>query len=181
MSKKKKSKKRKTSIIKDVDSDSPVEKEPKNETFRPTKKQKLTVASPPAEDDGSTNEKRRDPSEVTSESKQKKLKLEKKDKKKKKKKKSKHKSKSTADLDEASATDSVNNNGGNSSQVSLEGMMVDNQMVLVDRSNSRVYSMNDRDDNGEHIQIGSVGKDGKVILDSSKHKKEDSSSGKMIC
>lgn len=179
MSRKKKSKKRKNSIIKDVDCDSPAaEKETENEISSPqTKKQKLTKASTSCQD-VTNDEKRRDPTEVTSDLKEKNLKHKKKDKKKKKKKKKK-KSKSKDDLSQALSTDAADDGDvRNPSQVTLEGIMVDDQMVLVDRPNRKVYSMNDRYDNGEYIQIGSVGNYGKIILDNANKNPSDSSPGK---
>jgi hypothetical protein len=78
---------------------------------------------------------------------------------KKKKKRSKQKSNSVSNPVETEEPSQ-----GNGDEVPLEGCMIDDQMVLLDRVKGKVYSMTERLDDGDYLQIGTVGKDGKITL-----------------
>jgi len=47
---------------------------------------------------------------------------------------------------------------------SLEGALVDGEMVLIDRKSGKVYSGLDRRENGERKEIGKVSKSGSIVL-----------------
>ena len=48
---------------------------------------------------------------------------------------------------------------------SLEGALVDGEMVLINRTSGKVYSGIERTENGEHEVIGTVSRSGSIILD----------------
>lgn len=54
---------------------------------------------------------------------------------------------------------------------SLEGAMVNGEMVLIDRKSGKVYSGLERTEKGERIEIGEVSKSGSIVLN--KNEKDD--------
>jgi hypothetical protein len=79
-------------------------------------------------------------------------------KKKKKKKRKKKSKKETSQHGKDSDSEQVD------APPTLEGAMVDDQMVLIDRTTGKVYSSTEQLENGERKEIGCVGKNGVAIL-----------------
>jgi hypothetical protein len=79
-------------------------------------------------------------------------------KKKKKKKRKKKSKKETSQHGKDSDSEQVD------APPTLEGAMVDDQMVLIDRTTGKVYSSTEQLENGDRKEIGCVGKNGVAIL-----------------
>lgn len=60
---------------------------------------------------------------------------------------------------------------------SLEGALVDGEMVLIDRKSCKVYSGLERRENGERKEIGTVSKSGSVFLSKTEEGKSKTKNG----